>query len=464
MKELKILVLSVLIFGLASGLTFAGSFETFTPWKIAKEVVEGSTSTDPAKTDIGGKVTAIEYKPSDIPLGTLSDALVIYNVSAGKWEVKTGVTPQLCDGNDLIATYKTGSGTNTLQFDKTGGGTGSISNEVKYKIKKESGGIDCNAPLASDDLSLTVPPGTSSTILTAKAGVAATQVIYDSASATLVSVLPEFTASVSLKADAKIGPALGFKKFSRDGTDDVSDDIKIKIEKASLDHPTTTNSGDKTTIKIALTDVSGLKETSVSIDQGFSCAFNLTTKIATCTKTAAAAAVEPKITFTVDGTTVLAERNFTATTEIDFATAGMKDRTVANDFALLKDADAGKWVFDATKVYVPLIGTNPDTGRETYIKLFSSVNTTIKGIVIASDGTSVVVDLGAIEAGKPKTITGAQLKELVEAQGKTVDGLMGFPAMFSITEAKENIFGYANMIDPSGAKRIPLSIESGVSN
>lgn len=462
MKRLKVLILSVIILGSILGFAYAGSITKdgtapFVPRTVAKEVVDGGTPTSPISTNVGLKLTTGEftYIPSDYQMGVLTDPVVNILVSDGKLSVKGGVIPEVCLDTTLVATYLSGSGTSTLIFSGPGK---SMANGLKYTVKKNN----CNDNLAADDITLTVPPGLSSTTLTAKSGT--TTAVHDQASIKFIDVKPEFTASVSLKADAKIGPALGFKKFSRDGTTDIKDDIKIKIEKATLDHPTTTAAGDKTTIKIALTDVSGLKEDSVSIDQGFSCTFSLTTKIATCTKTAAAAGVEPTITFTVDGTTVLAERNFTATAEIDFATAGMKDRTVANDFALLKDADAGKWVFDATKVYVPLIGTNPDTGRETYIKLFSSVNTTVKGIVIASDGSSVVVDLGTIEAGKPKTITGAQLKELVEAQGKTVDGLLGFPAMFSITEAKENIFGYANMIDPSGAKRIPLSIESGVSN
>ena len=452
MRYQKILFVSMVVIGLMAGSAFAGSFDTFTPWKVAKEVVEGGTTAAPAESSIGVKVTGLEYKPSDIPLGVLTDAVITYSVSSGKWS-GTGLNLRVCEGSTPIATSFSGSGTSTLVFQK-GTGTGIVENGKTYKIKK----VGC-ADLLTGDLKLTIPPGTTATTLTAKAGVAATQVIYDTASATLVSVLPEFKASVSEKADAKISPAEGFKKFTGPATTDT---IKIKIDKENVDHKTTTNANDVTTIKLALTDVSGLS--SVSSDNDFTCTLNLTTKIATCTKTEAADAVTPTITFTVDGTTVLAERTFTATTEIDFATAKMKDRTVANDFALLKDADAGKWVYDATKVYLPLIGTNPAGGRETYIKLQSTETTTVKAIVLASDGSPVVVDLGTITKGIPKTITGAELKDRVTAAGKSVDGVAGFAAVLSITAAKENIYGYANMIDAAGAKRVPLSIESGVSN
>jgi len=456
MRYLKILFLSLVVIGLMAGSAFAGSFTTFTPWKAAKEVVDGGTTAVPAVTNIGAKVTGIEYKPSDIPLGVLSDAVVTYTVSSGKLD---GTGLQVCEGTTLIADSLSGSGTGTLVFQK-GTGSGVVENGKTYKIQKKVTS-NCDTGLVAADLTLTVPPGTSSTTLTTKSGVAATQVIHDTASAALVSVIPEFKASLSLKADQKISPAEGFKKFTGPATTDA---ITIKIEKETVDFATTTAGGDVTTIKLALTDVSGLATTSVASTEGFACTLSLTTKIATCTKTAAAAPVEPIITFTVDGITVLAERTFTATNEIDFATAGMKDRTVANDFALLKDADAGKWVYDATKVYLPLIGTNPAEGRETYIKLQSTETTTVKAIVLASDGSTVVVDLGTITAGTPKTITGEDLKNLVTAAGKSVDGVAGFAAVLSVTAAKENIYGYANIIDPFGAKRVPLSIESGVSN
>jgi hypothetical protein len=159
----------------------------------------------------------------------------------------------------------------------------------------------------------------------------------------------------------------------------------------------------------------------------------------------------------VTGTDVLSERSFTVDAFLDFAASNVMDKT------LLTNADFGTWTYKGTSVYVPLIGVNPATGRETYIKLQSkdtSPNANkVKAIILASDGSLVTADLGYITAGQPFVITGSDLAAKVQAAGKTVGD--SFAAILIVTTDEANLFGYANIIDPSGAKRVPLKTREG---
>ena len=112
---------------------------------------------------------------------------------------------------------------------------------------------------------------------------------------------------------------------------------------------------------------------------------------------------------------------------------------------------------------MPLIGVNSSTGRETCIKLQSkdtspSANK-IKAIILASDGSLVIADIGQITPGQPFVITGSDLKEKVEEAGKSVGD--SFAAILVVTASEENLFGYANIIDLNGAKRVPLKVSDG---
>ena len=455
------------VVGLMAGSAFAGTV-TLTanplvaagPYLQAKEVVEGGTTLAPITVNIGAKIAG--YTPTDIPLGSLSDPTISIKVDSGVLTVASN--PALCTsiGGTLVASYSAGSGTDTLVLQP---GVGqSISNNVTYVLGRAGA---CAAALAAADVTATVLPGTSSVGVTVKAGAAATQVVHDSASATLVAVSYQYSASVSTPADALIAPSEAFKKFVGAATTDTIV-VTIASDAANLNGTVTTAAGDVTTLKFGLTDVSGLAATSVAIP-GYTCALDLTTKIATCTLTAAIAAGTPTATFTIDGTTVLAERTFTATAELDFATAAMKDRTVALSNALLNAAAAGSWLYDGTTVYVPLVKSATASGTETYIKLQSADTTAsangVKAVILTADGSLVTADMGSISAGTPKTISGADLVAKVTAAGKTVDGAAGFAVKLNVYTAAGNLYGYANMIDASGMyKRIPLSTTSGVNN
>lgn len=472
-KYFKFLVLAMVAVGLMAGSAMAGTIKgpgatTLSTYTVAKEAVEAGTTSVPLDLSLSTfdtKVAGIEYTPTDIPLGTLSDALFNYTASAGKWTISAGY---ICQGSTTIATYKTGTGTTTIQFDKAGGGSGSVSNNLVYKLLS-----DCTSG-ASPALSLTVPPGTSSTNLTAKVGIATTQTIYDTATAQLVEVKNQYSATVSAKANAEIDYEQAFKKLYDSGSY-LYDLVTVQIAYATLDHRVNdaTNTDTETaTVTLKSADISGIS--SVEIDTGFgstystACTKDATNKKFTCTYTAADITTNPTsatLEINVDGTTVLSERDFTVDAELDFGDSAAKDRTIANNYELLKDSNAGGWDYRGTAVYVPLIKTDPTSGVETYIKLQSKDTSTsanqVRAIVLTSAGSTIVVNLGTITAGVPLSITGSDIKAAVEAVAGSVDGSKGFAAVLSITTDKTNLFGLATMVDGTQWRRIPLNVASG---
>lgn len=120
---------------------------------------------------------------------------------------------------------------------------------------------------------------------------------------------------------------------------------------------------------------------------------------------------------------------------------------------------------DATRFYIPLVGSSGDGSRETYIKLQSKSTVPggngVKVTIITSDGSTVTYDKGTISAGTPLVITGKELVEAATAQGKSVDGVMGFAVIVTVNAPETDVFAYANIIDPSGAKRIPVKTVGG---
>lgn len=494
MKSFKSLIAASAVLGLMASPAMAGTLQeagiALTTWKVAKEVVEGTPAPGAASTNIGAEADNWQYTPTDIALGSANNALVIYTAGAGNMTVAAGLVAcagggddndciQVCEDTDsngpdtgdlLVAWYKTGSGTNTLQFQT--GASLSVANSKKHVLAKGSASnTPCDTPLVATDLVLTVPAGTTATTMTVKTGSATTQAVFDQTSATtIVEVKDEFVATVTTKADAKIDPAAGFKKFTGAAT---SDTIVVTSTQTALDHATTPEAGDITTITVTLSDVSGLAATSVAADNGYACTLNTTTKKATCTKTAAAAATAVTMTFTVNGTSNLAERTFTVTEEINFLNAvpgeGVlddKDRTAANSYEVLKDADAGSWTYFGTTLYIPLVKVNAAGGEDTYIKLQSSDLTTgangVNAVILASDGSTVTANMGTITAGTPLTISGTDLMAKVTAAGKTVSGTAGFAAKLTVYTSEANLYSYANTCSTAlGCKRIPTKTSAG---
>jgi len=429
----------------AGSFTDSSSSTTYTPKKVAKELVDAAAVNATKVID-----ETNSYKPSQIPLGSLNGPTISVSVDNGKIYVGSGGVAICNSTNDTIAQYQSGTGTSQLVFS---GSTTTVSNNVDYYIKNRT----CDGPA---DLTFEIPKGASSVTLTIKTGVGATQQVLDTAQATIISVVPQFSASVDQKLSKQIDYAYDFKKFTDTTT---SDNGSIKLTSASLDIKVQDNAtSNATTFSVTLkpTDMAGIANATINngtTGGDFTC--NKTADKFICNATYDASAGNKTFTIYVNvtGTDVLSERSFTVDAFLDFAASNVADKT------LLTNADFGTWSYAGTSIYVPLIGVNPATGRETYIKLQSKDTrpnaNKVKAIILASDGSLVTADLGYITAGQPFVITGSDLAAKVQAAGKTVGD--SFAAILIVTTDEANLFGYANIIDPSGAKRVPLKVRNG---
>lgn len=466
-RFLKYFAVSAFFIGTAAVNSFAGDItqnggDDLTTWTVAKEAVEGGTSGDPLLSAIGGKIADIEYTPSDIPLTTLSDAIVTYTLSAGKWmDVTSNVDLQLCDPDgNLVGEYDHGEGTNTIAFTNTNAGSGIVSNSSAYTIGY-NGGADCDSSPAGDDIVISVPPGTTSQTLTVKAGITSTQVIHDEASGQLTEVTNMLSAAVSQKANAVIDFAEEFKLFYDNNEGDDADSVAVEWTVEALDdYGADVSVADDRAYSLVASDISGIDLVQVN---GVDCTETTATKTYTCTvsNNDITDGETDEIVIFVDGDTVLGERTFTITAQYAFDDASMEDRTSANSTALLTTADAGKWTLRGTSVYVPLIKTVAGKS-ETLIKLQSSDTTAganaVKAQVLATDGSLVSVSLGSITAGTPLDILGSAIKTAVTAAGKSVNGTTGFAAVLNINAGADKLFGYGIVQDGTSQKRLPLNI------
>jgi hypothetical protein len=451
-KMLGLVLGTVGLMGLVySSYVQAGSLTVSSPYKVAKELV------DAAAVNATGVVNATHtYTPSQIPLGSLTGPTIAVSVDNGKIYVGSqGVA--ICDlnnANATIAQYQAGNGTNQLVFSNA---TATVSNGATYWIGN-SNGTTCNG---TADLTFEIPKGTSSVTLTIKTGVGATQQVLDTASATIISVVPQFSASVDQKLSKQIDYTYDFKKFDGGNT---TDNGTIKLESATLDLKVENiTNPDNATFKVTLkpTDMAGIANATINNGTDNSTCAKDADKFTCNAVISDISNINPNRDFTiyvnVTGTNVLSERSFTVDALLDFVDTKAADKT------LLTNADFGAWTYKGTTIYVPLVGVNPATGRETYIKLQSkdtnpSANK-VKAIILASDGSLVTTDLGQITPGQPFTIKGSDLAAKVQAAGKTVGD--SFAAVLVVTTDEANLFGYANIVDPSGAKRVPLKTREG---
>jgi hypothetical protein len=440
----------------------AGSFTNstggaFPIQKVAKELVDGNATFVSINFDNGTN----RYTPRDIPLGSLDGPTINVSVDNGKIYVGAGGVA-ICNStnNGTIAQLQTGNSTRELVF---GGLTTTVANGIGYYIGNQT----CNG---TANLTFEIPKGASSVTLTIRLGSATTQTIYDTASATIISAVPQFSAEVSRRFDAMIDYETEFKNFGSNTTI-TNATIRLNSEHTNLNVNVGGYSGYGSTnatfsVTLKPTDMSGISTVTI-IPRGVSpvpCT-KLTDRFV-CNATNNVNDIETNfvghsdsytINATVNGTEVLSERRFTVDALLDFARSEIADKT------LLTNADFGQWIYRGTTIYVPLIGVNPSTGRETYIKLQSkdtNPNTNkVRAIILASDGSTVAADLGQITTGQPFTITGSDLAARVQAAGKTVGD--SFAAVLIVTTAEENLFGYANIVDSSGAKRVPLKVRTG---
>ncbi|MFA5284166.1 MAG: hypothetical protein WC347_01085 [Smithellaceae bacterium] len=159
----------------------------------------------------------------------------------------------------------------------------------------------------------------------------------------------------------------------------------------------------------------------------------------------------------VTGTTALASKDYKLA--IGTTTAGL---VVAGPRNLLPATVAWSWGMDATQFYVPFIKSSTVQGKETMIKLQSKSSAAgTNGVsvqVLATDGTMVTFtpDTAAITPGTMYSISGADLIAKVQAAGKAVDGDKGFAAIITVDTPGTDVFAYAQMVNASGEKRIPV--------
>jgi hypothetical protein len=174
----------------------------------------------------------------------------------------------------------------------------------------------------------------------------------------------------------------------------------------------------------------------------------------------ATAANQTQLQLTVNGTTALTPRSYKLAVDTTTAVA-----IAAAPRNILAATTAWTWTLDASQYYIPLVGSNVATGRETYIKLQSknllAGSNGVSIAILANDGTTAATWSGAITAGTPLTITGAQLLAAATAAGKTVDGMAGFAVIVTVNAPEADVFAYANMIDAAGAKRVPVKTVAG---
>jgi len=157
----------------------------------------------------------------------------------------------------------------------------------------------------------------------------------------------------------------------------------------------------------------------------------------------------------VDSATALTARSYKLAVATKSATGA-----IVTGRTLIAATTAWTWGLDATQFYVPLIKSS--TGTETYIKIQSKSSLAgSNGLavqVLCSDGsmTTVTPSPASVTSGVPTTISGADIITLLTAAGKSVDGVKGFAAIVTVNTPNQDVFGYANIANAAGEKRIPM--------
>jgi hypothetical protein len=434
-----------------AGSLTAPSGGPYQPKSVAKELVEANNVTV-QKTDIPFNNSTHKYTPSLSGGGALSNFRITVSVDNAEFNIGSQRVA-ICKSadNDTIATLDSGiSGwTNTLVFQ--GESSKSLSHGVNYYI----GNSTCNG---TADLNIKVLRGALSVTLTIKAIDGANNQVVDTASAQIISVVPQFAASIASKLSKQIDYASAFKTFENNTT---SDSGSINLNATSLDVRVSDTNSTTFSVTLKPTDMSGFSNVTIKREPSGS-AGNCTklTDRFVCNATGDVQDVSNKaytINATVTGTDVLAERSFKVDALLDFADTNVADQT------FFTNADFGKWTYKGTTIYVPIIGHAPEQGRFTTIRLQTKdTNLTaikVRALILASDGSLVAADLGQITPGTPFTITGGQLKDKVVDAGRTVGDT--FAAILIVATAEENLFAYAVMDHQGVSRRVPLKVKDG---
>jgi len=129
---------------------------------------------------------------------------------------------------------------------------------------------------------------------------------------------------------------------------------------------------------------------------------------------------------------------------------------------VLTTATSHTFAFDGTVYYLGLVRS--DATHETYAKIQSkNVTAGANGLtvqVLCGDGTmATFTPADLLVAGTPVTITGTAMAAACAATSPV--NANGFAAVITVNAPEADVFGYANISEPTGSKRVPLKTVNG---
>ncbi|MEM3553384.1 MAG: hypothetical protein QW658_00310 [Candidatus Bathyarchaeia archaeon] len=416
----------------------------------------------------GGKAPVVEYQTismnaNDIVTFRLTNAKFNGNVKLCVYDNQHNNQ----EGGDLISTVPSSTspqGSVTFRINTTGSGKNKFA--LASKCASDTDETDYQAiPLLVD---AGLSKDTKIEISVPEAYIAGTSITLSGAlaSATILTVDYEQSAELT-RDDRTIDFGKDLKEFTDSPTDRALPSLKRTFAKKDI---SAGDIGGSDNVKVEVSGpMSGIKEIFWDLnnndakDTGEAFSIDTQTNTATIQVAGNNGGVQTgelrKVHIVVDKATPLTPRTYKLTYKVDFGDDQKMDRW------LIVAQEASTWSLNAVQFYVPLVGTDPSTGRETYIKLQSKYKASAANDVfvqiVTSDGTVVEYKPGKITPGVPLTITGKELKDYVESQGKSVDGAKGFAVIVTVNAPEEHVFAYANIIDASGAKRVPVKTVEG---
>ncbi|MCK5219711.1 hypothetical protein KAR10_09315, partial [bacterium] len=152
------------------------------------------------------------------------------------------------------------------------------------------------------------------------------------------------------------------------------------------------------------------------------------------------------LTFTVDGTTILNTRSFTATIDVNFEEASQTDE------ALLSGQAAGEWNMNGWQGTLPYMWASSTASEDTFIKIFnnSTLDADVSVDVNSDDGTvTATVTLAQIPAG---TVGIYWANDIATDAGITVPG--AFAGIFTVNAPTNSVTAMANQKRAGGVDRV----------
>lgn len=483
MRYLKILLLSMVVIGLMSGSAFAGSIVTVAKGTAAELI--GAAAVVPAT------LAPISYRPDVDLIAGDTFTLKVTNGKINSSAAQTVVS--VCNGAVAAATPAAAlaASADTLVLVVQAGQ--SLNSSTLYALQGGLFATPCAAgllPQPNLEINASSLAGTNVTLevsASTKAGAtAAAQTIYP--------ISNQFTSTIS-PVTSKLDFATAMKNFVNDGVATFPSSTATRSRAALL---LVSNEALPNRVALAGGTAAGC-DWNVGANGSFTAKVtgNLTGLASldynVATPTIAIAAADVTAGFTtlpitgaqiqVCKSTDVAGASTTLPTELELVAGGTTVLVTGTRTLQFDAVAAGTWLaarnmiaagttshifqLDATQYYIPLVGSVPASGRETYIKLQSKSSVAgsngVSVAILANDGTTVATyNPGPITSGVPMLITGAQLVAAATTAGKVVDGALGFAVIVTVNAPEADVFAYANMIDASGAKRLPVKGVGGI--